>query len=91
MIEMHEVGAKMKRLASLHLEHQERLEVEVVEDLEEYSSIVHTLPILIKMHEEAMASFNECKQKASVSFLPPPLSSSFLSPPFPLSLNYCFL
>ncbi|XP_003384967.1 PREDICTED: uncharacterized protein LOC100640359 [Amphimedon queenslandica] len=65
MMELHDIGSKMRRLASLHLKHQERLDVEVIEDLEEYSSIIHTLPVLIKMHEEAMASFNECKQKAS--------------------------
>lgn len=76
MTEMHEIGSKMRRLASLHLEHQERLDVEVIEDLEEYSSIVHTLPLLIKMHDEAMASFNDCKQKASVSYFSPSLSVS---------------
>lgn len=69
MTEMHELGTKMRQLASLHLEHQESLEVEVIEDLEEYSSIIHTLPVLIKMHEEAMASFNDCRQKGSVSCL----------------------
>ena len=66
MSEFYNLGSQMRKLVSQHTEYQDKLEANMVEGLEEYSSIVHTLPVLVKMHEEAMACFNESKHKGSV-------------------------
>ena len=65
--QMFELGTKMKQIALQHIHHQEMLEHGVIESLDEYSGIIHTLPVLVKLHEEAMSFYNEVKQKGSVS------------------------
>lgn len=65
--QLFELGTKMKQIALEHTHHQEMLEHGVIESLEEYSGIIHTLPVLAKLHEEAMSLYNEVKQKGSVS------------------------
>lgn len=69
MSEVYNLGSKMRKLVTHHMQYQEKLEANTIEGLEEYSSIVHTLPVLVKLHEEAMASFNESKQKGSVCYI----------------------
>lgn len=66
MIEIQDIGTRMRQLSTQHISHQEKLELDVIEGFEEYSGIIHTLPVLVKMHEEAMAAYNQCKQKGSV-------------------------
>lgn len=68
MIELEIIGDKMRHVAIQHTEHQDKLEVDVIEGLEEYLSIIHTLPVLVKKHEEAMTAFNACKEKGSVNY-----------------------
>lgn len=77
----------MRKFKPLLHAHQESMGRQVVDTLDDYSGIIHTLPMLVKMHEEAMDVFNSSREKDSVSYgwrpaycLPSSLSSSlFLS------------
>ena len=53
-------------MTSVHQHHQDALEHWVVETLQEYVGIIHTLPMLVKLHEEAMEAFNSSREKDSV-------------------------
>ena len=56
----------MRQMTSVHQHHQDALEHWVVETLQEYVGIIHTLPMLVKLHEEAMETFNSSREKDSV-------------------------
>ena len=43
------------------------MERKVLDTLKEYSGIIHTLPILVRLHEDAMETYNTSKEKDSVS------------------------
>ena len=42
---VHDIGSKIRGCARLHTKHCSVLEENIVEVLDEYSSIVHTLPV----------------------------------------------
>ena len=65
--DLHEIAGGMRQVSQLGLEHQEAMETQVVDVLRDYSGIIHTLPVLVKLHEEAMEMFNASKEKDSVS------------------------
>lgn len=67
--DLHEVAGNLRQLSQLGVEHQEAMETQVVDILRDYSGIVHTLPVLVKLHEEAMELFNASKEKDSVSLI----------------------
>ncbi len=83
--DLHDVAGGMRQLTQLGLEHLETVDAQVVDVLRDYSGIIHTLPVLVKLHEEAMEIFNSSKEKDSVSQLVPFSSSppSPLPPPLP--------
>ena len=56
-------------MTSVYQHHQEVLEQQVLNTLQEYSGIIHTLPVLVKLHEEAMEAYNSSKEKDSVSYI----------------------
>ena len=66
MSQLHDLGSCIRHTSLRVKRHQELLTKGVIEGLEEYSGIVHTLPVLVKLHEDAMAVYNESKQKGSV-------------------------
>ena len=74
----------MRKFKPLLHAHQESMGRQVKDTLDDYSGIIHTLPMLVKMHEEAMDVFNSSREKDSVSYLARPYCLS-LSLPFPLS------
>ena len=67
MTQLHDLGSCIRQTSLKTRRHQESLTKGVIEGLEEYSGIIHTLPVLVKLHEDAMAVYNESKQKGSVS------------------------
>lgn len=60
-----DVGYGIQDVANVYRDHQERLDQCVVEGLAEYSNIFHTLPDMVKLHEEATEVFNASKEKDS--------------------------
>ena len=46
--------------------HQEAMESEVMESLQEFLGAINTLPGLVRLHEEAMEYYNSSKTKDSV-------------------------
>ena len=64
--DLHDIAGSMRQVTELGLEHQETVEAQVVDILRDYSGIIHTLPVLVKLHEEAMELFNASKEKDSV-------------------------
>ena len=66
MAQLHDLGSCMRQTSLRARRYQEQMSKGVIESLEEYSGIIHTLPVLVKLHEEAMAVYNESKQKGSV-------------------------
>ena len=67
MAQLHDIGSCIRQTSLRVKRHQELLSKGVIEGLEEYSNIVHTLPVMVKLHEDAMAVYNESKHKGSVS------------------------
>lgn len=65
--DLYDMAGSMRQLTELGLTHQETVETKVVDTLRDYSGIIHTLPVLVKLHEEAMEIFNASKEKDSVS------------------------
>ena len=65
--DLHDIAGSMRQVTQLGLEHQEAVEAQVVDVLRDYSGIIHTLPVLVKLHEEAMEIFNASKEKDSVN------------------------
>jgi sorting nexin-9/18/33 len=63
--QLHDIGLKIRQLSSEHPHYQENIELDTIEVLEEYTNMIHTLPVLVRMHEEAMSYFNDSKQKGS--------------------------
>ena len=57
----------MRKFKPLLHVHQEAMERQVKDTLDDYSGIIHTLPMLVKLHEEAMEVFNSSREKDSVS------------------------
>ena len=66
MKDIHDIASKMRQMTSVHQHHQDALEHWVVETLQEYVGIIHTLPVLVKLHEEGMEIFNSSREKDSV-------------------------
>ena len=66
MKDIHDIASRMRQMTSVHQHHQDALEHWVVETLQEYVGIIHTLPMLVKLHEEAMEAFNSSREKDSV-------------------------
>ncbi len=66
--DMHDVAGGMRQLSQQFIEEnpQDSLETQVVDVLRDYSGIIHTLPVLVKLHEEAMDMYNASKEKDSV-------------------------
>ena len=67
MAQVYDLGYKIRQTAVNQTKYQKSLGENVIEELEEYVSIIHTLPVLVKLHDEAMALYDEIKQKGSVS------------------------
>ena len=65
--DLQDIAGGMRQLSHLGMDHREALETQVVDVLRDYSGIIHTLPVLVKLHEEAMELFNASKEKGSVS------------------------
>ena len=64
--DLHSIAGNLRQVSQLGQEHQETLEKQVLDVLREYSGIIHTLPVLVKLHEEAMEMFDASKEKDSV-------------------------
>ena len=65
---LHDVAGRLRKFRPLLQAHQEAMERQVQDTLEDYSGIIHTLPMLVKLHEEAMEVFNASREKDSVSY-----------------------
>ncbi len=65
--DLYDIAGGVRGVAKLGQEHQEAVDKDVVDTLRDYSSIIHTLPVLVKLHEEAMEIFKASKDKDSVS------------------------
>jgi len=65
--DLYDIAGGMRGLSKLGQEHREAVDKDVADTLREYSSIIHTLPVLVKLHEEAMELFKTSKEKDSVS------------------------
>ena len=66
--ELHDIAGGIRTLSQFGQRHQDNLDEEVVDTFREYSGIIHTLPVLVKLHEEAMEIYNASKEKDTVSF-----------------------
>ena len=64
---LYDIANGMKRTNYVHQKHQEAMESKIMDALREYSGIIHTLPVLVKLHEEAMELYNASKERDSVS------------------------
>lgn len=64
---LHDLGGRMRKFKPFLHAHQESMDRQVKDTLDDYSSIIHTLPMLVKLHEEAMEVFNLSRDKESVS------------------------
>lgn len=64
--DLHDVATGMRRSKAVFQSHHEAMEQTVVDMMKEYSGIIHTLPILVRLHEEAMEVYNTSKEKDSV-------------------------
>ena len=64
--DLQDVAGNLRQLSQLSLNHQLAMETRVVDTLRDYTGIIHTLPVLVKLHEEAMDLFNASKEKDSV-------------------------
>lgn len=67
MCGIHDTATRMRAMGPHFQHHQEAMQRDVMETLGEYSGIVHTLPMLVRRHEESMETYNYSKQKDSVS------------------------
>lgn len=65
--ELLDLVSGIKKTSRVFQEHQETVEEEVMETLQEYSGVINTLPGLVRLHEEAMDYYNFSKNKDSVS------------------------
>lgn len=66
--DLYDIAGGIRGVSQLGQGHQDRLDKEVVDTFREYSGIIHTLPVLVKLHEEAMDIYNASKAKDTVSF-----------------------
>ncbi len=64
--DLHDVATGMRRTRTVYQTHHDSMQQSVVDMLKEYSGIIHTLPILVRLHEEAMEAYNTSKEKDSV-------------------------
>lgn len=67
MHDLSDIAGGIKQVSQLSSDYQGALETQVVDVLRDYSGIIHTLPVLVKLHEEAMEIYNASKEKDSVS------------------------
>lgn len=66
--DLYDIAAGIRGVSKLGQGHQDSIDKEVVDTLRDYSGIIHTLPVLVKLHEEAMEIYNASKEKDSVSW-----------------------
>lgn len=66
---LHDLGGRMRKFKPLLQRQQEAMDRQVQDTLDDYSGIIHTLPMLVKLHEEAMELFNSSKEKETVSYV----------------------
>ena len=64
--DLHDLATDVRHTSHTYSRYQTGLERVVLSTLEDYSGIIHTLPILVKLHEDAMEAFNYSKEKDSV-------------------------
>ena len=64
--DLHTVAGAIRQMSQLGLEHEDFMERQVLDTLRDYSGIIHTLPMLVKLHEEAMDVYDASKEKDSV-------------------------
>ena len=67
MRELYDLASGMRKLSSLHQTYQDSMERTVLDALTDYSGIIHTLPMLVRLHEDAMETYNASKEKDTVS------------------------
>ena len=67
--ELQDLASGMQRTSRVFQAHQEAMEAQVMETLQEYSAVINTFPGLVRLHEEAMEFYNFSKNKDSVSLL----------------------
>ena len=65
--ELLDLASGMQRTSRVFQDHQEAMESQVMETLQEYSGVINTLPGLVRLHEEAMEYYESSKNKDSVS------------------------
>lgn len=63
---LHDVAGRLRKFKPLVHSHQEAMDRQVQDMLNDYSGIIHTLPMLVKLHEDAMELFNSSREKDSV-------------------------
>lgn len=69
MSELYQVAGGIRKLAGLHQMHQESVERNVLDALSDYVGVIHTLPMLVRLHEDAMEAYNTSKEKDTVSVI----------------------
>ncbi len=69
MGELYDVAGKIRKLASFQQNHQESIENNVLNALSDYVGTIHTLPTLVRLHEEAMETYKTSKDKDTVNAL----------------------
>ena len=67
LCELLDLASGIQRTSQVFQAHQEAMEAQVMETLQEYSGVLNTLPGLVRLHEEAMEYYNSSKSKDSVS------------------------
>jgi hypothetical protein len=60
-----ELASGLQKMWRVFQSHQDSMETEVMETLQEYSGVINTLPGLVRLHEEAMEYYNSSKTKDS--------------------------
>ena len=66
---LHDLSGRMRKFKPLVHRHHEAMDRQVQDTLDDYSGIIHTLPMLVKLHEDAMELFNSSREKDTVRFL----------------------
>lgn len=69
MKEFYDLAGGMNRLSNLQQTFCDSMERNVLDSLSDYSGIIHTLPILVRLHEDAMEVYDTSKEKDTVIYL----------------------
>ena len=67
MRDLRDIASGIRQTGTVYQSYQNSMELMVMDTLKEYSGVVHTLPILVRLHEEAMETYNASREKDSVS------------------------